>query len=999
MFEKSLLARLVSEGILADEPVTGNGGAIVQTVRFSFERYSDHRIARQMFDKHFDVSAPKDSFLPGTPLEIYLENPKAYEHAGVLEAMAVQLPERSGLELPDAMPKPRNRLLLLRAFLGSVLWREQRAFTQRTLDLLKEASRLSGRNETMHALLAVASEPDNAFNAEYLHGKLVKRAMPQRDRTWSIYVAQEGDDEDSPIETLIGWTLQNGFEAIEDKRAELVAIALSWLFSTSHRLIRDRATKALGALLATRLTMAASLIRRFQDIDDLYILDRVMAAAYGAALQGMAKDGLRELAEAAYHCAFDRDEVLAHVLIRDHARGIVEIAHIRGALPAGVDLTRARPPYCSSSGIEDVPDVVIDAYVQEYAPGKSFRDDIVNSSVSDGDFARYVMDTPVGKFSAFPIALVGQSQEQIYRDWVGDVVSQIPEAEARLNELIAACDAWRALGPFKFKFLTVNDSGQEEDDDEDEGDDEDKNVSQFEQAVDEAEARLEAALGEAEWLEYNIRARHIVRRDLRCAKRYYFWPPSFDRMRARRWVCKRAHDLGWTPELFGEFDRVHAHGSRTEHRVERIGKKYQWIAFHELLARLGDNFGFVGWSRDNGLSVFQGPWQVSRRDLDPSLFVLKTPKEARQSGRTWWMPAQVNLRGMSPASRLAWLDTPEDMVNDASLLTATDPRSGRTWLVVDEFERWNCWVMREGERMLDLQTAFEIRSFLVRAADRRKVVQALSGKLFNRHSDLPELDKSSDGYIGEYPWHPLYGDVSAWMKPEDWNQLVVEIQRTVTDYSAERSGHDHSIEESVSFSVPAPGLIAGLGMRLSNGRDLSYSDDGGKTLFFDPSTHEAGPGAALVDRDAFLSFLAREKLEAVWIIAGEKEAHGGRKHREGWGGSKSFTSIYWLAGGKFQRKDFVEREYPRKEQLERFYDEPGEPAPRTRAKKPSSASGGKKKVETKKARVASPAPRAPAAKRPKPKSKPKTKAKTKPKRATKVARPKKAKKAKRKSPR
>ncbi|MGY4603971.1 hypothetical protein ACVW16_002383 [Bradyrhizobium sp. USDA 4474] len=1006
VFEKSLLARLVSEGILADEPVTGNGGAIVQIVRFSFERYSDHRIARQMFDKHLDVSAPKDSFLPGTPLEIYLESPKAYEHAGVLEAMAVQLPERCGLEFPDAMPKPRNRWLLLRAFVGSVLWREQRAFTQRTLDLLKEASKISGRNETMRTLLAVASEPDNAFNAEYLHGRLVKQAMPQRDRAWSIYVAQEGDDEDSPIETLIGWTLQNGFEPIEDKRAELVAIALSWLFSTSHRLIRDRATKALAALLATRLPLAASLIRRFQGIDDLYILDRVMAAAYGAALQGMAKDGLRELAEAAYHCVFDRDEALAHVLIRDHARGIVELAHIRGALPAGFDLTRARPSYRSSSGIEDVPDAVIETYVQEYAPGKSVRDDIVNSSVNDGDFARYVMDTPVGKFSGFPIALVAQSQEQIYRNWVSDVVSRIPEAEARLNELIAACDGWRAnqgpLGPFKFKFLTVNDSGQEEDDDQDEGDDDEKDVSQFEQAVDEAEARLEAALGEAEWLEYNIRARHIVRRDLRGAKRYYSWPPSFDRMRARRWVCKRAHDLGWTPELFGEFDRDHAHGSRTEHRVERIGKKYQWIAFHELLARLGDNFCFVGWSRDSGLSVFQGPWQVSRRDLDPSLFVLKTPKESRQSGRTWWMPVDVNLRGMSPASRLAWLDTPEDMVNDASLLTATDPKTGRTWLVVDEFERWNCWVMREGERMLDRQTAFEIRSFLVRAADRSKVVKALSGKLFNRHFDLPELDKSSDGYIGEYPWHPLYGDVSAWMKPEDWNRLVVDIQPTVTDYSAERSGHDHSIEESVSFSVPAPGLIAGLGMRLSNGRDLSYSGDGDKTLFFDPSTHEAGPGAALIDRDAFLSFLTREKLEAVWIIAGEKEAHGGRKHREGWGGSKSFTSIYWLAGGKFHRKDFVEREHPRKEQLERFYDEPGEPTPITRAKKPSSASRGKRKVATKKARVVSPAVSAAAAKKPKPKSKPKAKAKpgakVKPKSAKRAARPtpKKAKKAKRK---
>lgn len=49
-FERSLLARLVREGVLADEPVTSDGGSIVHAVRFSFERYSDHRIARQETD-------------------------------------------------------------------------------------------------------------------------------------------------------------------------------------------------------------------------------------------------------------------------------------------------------------------------------------------------------------------------------------------------------------------------------------------------------------------------------------------------------------------------------------------------------------------------------------------------------------------------------------------------------------------------------------------------------------------------------------------------------------------------------------------------------------------------------------------------------------------------------------------------------------------------------------------------------------------------------------
>ena len=43
-------------------------------------------------------------------------------------------------------------------------------------------------------------------------------------------------------------------------------------------------------------------------------------------------------------------------------------------------------------------------------------------------------------------------------------------------------------------------------------------------------------------------------------------------------------------------------------------------------------------------------------------------------------------------------------------------------------------------------------------------------------------------------------------------------------------------------------------------------------MFFDPTVKEPGPSAALVDREAFLEFLKRKNLEAVWIIAGEDSA-------------------------------------------------------------------------------------------------------------------------------
>ena len=851
----------------------------------------------------------------------------------MIEAMAVQLPERCNLELSDVMPEDSaNRHLVANAFLSSVLWRDQKAFTKRTLELLEHASRTTGHDEALRVLIAVTSEPENAFNAEYLHRVLLDLPMPERDAQWSVYVADEGDDEDSPIETLIAWTRQNGFEAIEAKRAELAATTLSWLFATSHREIRDRATKALAALLAKRLALAARLIDRFKGIDDPYILERVIAASYGAALQGMTRDGLAELAQTAFTCVFDRPEPIVHVLIRDHARGLVELANVRGVLPSSFNMDLVRPPYRSAIPAP-VSEEIIETYKQEYSSGNFMSDEIVGSTVTDGDFARYVTDRPVYSFSSLPIAWIGRTEQDIYDAWSANLATRLPQANILLLELIAACDAWRANQPPPLSRFTLKIKFEEpgEPADEEKGD-------AYEQAVDRAEERLKVELGEAEWERYCNEARHLLRSGIHWSRRSYQWPPQYDAWRGRRWICKRAHDLGWTPALFAEFDRRSRRGGRHEHRIERIGKKYQWIAFHELLARLGDNYGFIsGWGQDRRLSVFNGPWQVSRRGMDPSLFA-SPPQEDEdlRSDATWWMPKKINLPAISPHARLEWLDSADDIVDDASLLSVIEPSSKRTWLVLDEYKRWNQWGLREGERTLDRYTAFEISCVLVRAKDRPKLVSALSGKIIYGNHDLPELDKTSEGYVGEYPWHPMFREMSSWVSSSEMRPTAVDVQPTVTDYQASRSGHDFSIAESFGFNVPGPGLLDGLKLHLSNGGELTYADDNDKVIFMDPSVREPGPCAALVDREAFIAFLAREGLEAVWIVTADKEVHGGKKHQEGFGGSRTFTSIYWLTKTGFQKRTFEKREKPTKEQLTKLFNEAGVVAPATLGKRPST---------------------------------------------------------------
>lgn len=56
------------------------------------------------------------------------------------------------------------------------------------------------------------------------------------------------------------------------------------------------------------------------------------------------------------------------------------------------------------------------------------------------------------------------------------------------------------------------------------------------------------------------------------------------------YVIMRVFDMGYDAELQGEFDFSMSPFDRHNNSVERVGKKYQWIAFHELLAKLGDNF-------------------------------------------------------------------------------------------------------------------------------------------------------------------------------------------------------------------------------------------------------------------------------------------------------------------------------------------------------------------------------------------------------------------------
>lgn len=178
-------------------------------------------------------------------------------------------------------------------------------------------------------------------------------------------------------------------------------LSLTWCLSTSNRAVRDRATKALVNLLSSNLIDGAELIRKFADVNDAYIAERLLAACYGAAMQGRDRDGCKALASATWanHFAEGRQPPL-NLLARDFALGILLYAKHVGQLPSEIDLNACEAKLTSAWPLEVITSDDLERY-----HGKGYEDSICSSTNQHGDFGNYTLGAWVNGIVGMPRAL------------------------------------------------------------------------------------------------------------------------------------------------------------------------------------------------------------------------------------------------------------------------------------------------------------------------------------------------------------------------------------------------------------------------------------------------------------------------------------------------------------------------------------------------------------------------------------------------------------------
>lgn len=688
---KSLLQGLFAEGVLLRERAHSGespDAKFVEQVRFTYQRLADHLRAEALLDRY-----PTNEKLSNAVLDL-ASGDHAWSRTGLIEALVLLVSERRGIELADLLRlKPANQRLdrlparrtrsqaaARRAWLGSVLersffttlaWRAPRSITQQTQELATRyfAAGVVSSSEWLSLLLGLACVPDHPLNMLRIDGALRRMVMPERDIRWSDEVLDIWAEDTNPIARTIDWVWSGSVQPPMEV-AQLASTLLAWLFTSPNRRLRDAATKALLRLVENKTGLLVDLLGRFSDVDDPYVIERLLAVACGHAVRhrwlppsDAFLNDFSDLGRCAFDLAFTRTSIPEHLLIRHYAQACAEVVHNTLATHGWQferDIAWAKPPYQSSWPLT-APS--LRELAQRYGhKGKYFS----AASMLGYDFEHDVIERGIETSFVLP----GQARRQAARR------AATQRRLTKLREAIACSVSPRRRGQILKQINNLLST-----------DDATTNWLGWEILRAELPAQ-----------EDPVRELESVARGLKFEGRNPIRPKP-DML--ARWIGERVLNLGWTEERFGKRDRRLASARNSGwSETEPFGRKYAWIAFYQMLGHLADHCMLQEeWLTSNPES-YEGPWQVSDAiDIDPTILLRgdEPPKDTpaararklrirHERDDAWWLTG-YNHSLVTFGDDTDWLNDTNDVPRPEPLLAVRD-HHGCEWLVLESHARW-----------------------------------------------------------------------------------------------------------------------------------------------------------------------------------------------------------------------------------------------------------------------------------------------------------------------
>jgi hypothetical protein len=319
-------------------------------------------------------------------------------------------------------------------------------------------------------------------------------------------------------------------------------------------------------------------------------------------------------------------------------------------------------------------------------------------------------------------------------------------------------------------------------------------------------------------------------------QKYKVEDKKFNLAFAQLWILKRVFDLGWTEKRFGDFDSSmiflnNRKYIRAANKPERIGKKYQWIAYYEFLARVSDNFKLKKeyWDSQSP-SKYEGPWQKTYlRNIDPSFLSTKTESSnwaSEESKENWWFTERYTKREQNETDE-QWISHFADLPDVKSLIEVTNPKDNSVWLNLNGSFQW--YQPKDSDKdsqKMKRQLFYVIHGYLVKNQDSEKAFRWAQKQNFIGRW-MPDPWDFHHIFLGEFVWSPAYinttsNGYSDWTTEPQYNQnnIPCPIHSPCMKYHWSSGEYDCSIEDGITISIPSALLIKKM--------DLSWNGKAGK---------------------------------------------------------------------------------------------------------------------------------------------------------------------------
>ncbi|MBS1706743.1 MAG: hypothetical protein JST40_12800 [Armatimonadetes bacterium] len=338
-----ILEWLIEEGLIRVDAVLVDG-QYEDHVFLPFERLGDHLLAERHLEGETAESI-QAAFHPGGKLTFLLDELAWDDLAGLREAVALQIPESFGIELPTLAADSDTRRAFEWLTLRTLTWRDSSKLTVATSEIIQETAedtRLLEFTLEQQLFISLNQSPIDAY---WLDQLLKADQLANRDRYWCKYLHLSYERGGS-VRRLIDTAFNVDANMLPAPSVERWCIVLGWFCAAADRRVRDSSTKAMVRLLTDHPALWFVVVSNFLDVDDDYVVERSIVATYGAMLRNPQKDQVGEVANLLLERVFANTTSYQNALIRDHCRSMIELGiHLGVVTDEGS--TSIQPPYDS----------------------------------------------------------------------------------------------------------------------------------------------------------------------------------------------------------------------------------------------------------------------------------------------------------------------------------------------------------------------------------------------------------------------------------------------------------------------------------------------------------------------------------------------------------------------------------------------------------------------------------------------------------------------------